>query len=208
MPPPEKPAGAGSSPLTRGKPHRRVPDRTRPGLIPAHAGKTRRDARTHAPHEAHPRSRGENRFVRDLRVHPCGSSPLTRGKPRADYRRLSGRGLIPAHAGKTGPPSSWAMLDEAHPRSRGENVLPRLPSALLAGSSPLTRGKRAACSSVRRARRLIPAHAGKTSKPGAAKSAAKAHPRSRGENAGAAMSASRTSGSSPLTRGKRAPFCV
>ena len=50
----------GSSPLTRGKQNpgaRKGPLR---GLIPAHAGKTRKYLRWNYPRAAHPRSRGEN----------------------------------------------------------------------------------------------------------------------------------------------------
>ncbi len=50
--------------------------------------------------------------------------------------------------------------------------------------------------------RLIPAHAGKTSRKNSVRRASRAHPRSRGENRPANASASRRSGSSPLTRGK------
>ena len=50
----------GSSPLTRGK-RDRLPDlRRKPGLIPAHAGKTRRPCGKTRGSRAHPRSRGEN----------------------------------------------------------------------------------------------------------------------------------------------------
>ena len=50
----------GSSPLTRGKPDRgRSPADLR-GLIPAHAGKTRRSMARRSTLWAHPRSRGEN----------------------------------------------------------------------------------------------------------------------------------------------------
>ena len=52
--------GVGSSPLTRGKPHPRMPHRTRRGLIPAHAGKTALWRRFKRRTGAHPRSRGEN----------------------------------------------------------------------------------------------------------------------------------------------------
>ena len=38
-------ANAGSSPLTRGKPGDIVDDQTSPGLIPAHAGKTKQVAK-------------------------------------------------------------------------------------------------------------------------------------------------------------------
>ena len=70
----------GSSPLTRGKPQGSA-GRVRPGrLIPAHAGKTiiRDFLSQFLP--AHPRSRGENAWVRCASLATCGSSPLTRGK--------------------------------------------------------------------------------------------------------------------------------
>ena len=49
---------------------------------------------------------------------------------------------------------------------------------------------------------LIPAHAGKTPLLTRSSRTARAHPRSRGENAIAAGQASASYGSSPLTRGK------
>ena len=59
-PAPLLPCCRGSSPLTRGKPHRRVSGRARPGLIPAHAGKTGSLPVAADASSAHPRSRGEN----------------------------------------------------------------------------------------------------------------------------------------------------
>ena len=80
-------------------------DATALGLIPAHAGKTDRPCRSGRKAPAHPRSRGENagRTV-DVLVAP-GSSPLTRGKHTAVASERPQLGLIPAHAGKTGPQS-------------------------------------------------------------------------------------------------------
>ena len=131
----------GSSPLTRGK--RWWPGRfgVLVGLIPAHAGKTRGEERTHTVGWAHPRSRGENRGRRRLHLRGRGSSPLTRGK------RVSGCScgalvrLIPAHAGKTGKAGYGRASLRAHPRSRGENCWRMIASYLQRGSSPLTRGK-------------------------------------------------------------------
>ena len=71
---------AGSSPLTRGKPRGAGLGRLRPGLIPAHAGKTLSCASSLMTHAAHPRSRGENSTADSVAYMPCGSSPLTRGK--------------------------------------------------------------------------------------------------------------------------------
>ena len=70
------------------------------------------------------------------------------------------------------------------------------------GSSPLTRGKRAPGRGCRHRRGLIPAHAGKTSGQGRARSRRRAHPRSRGENAELMDRYTVQRGSSPLTRGK------
>ena len=151
---------------------------------------------------AHPRSRGENFEIDDLLASTGGSSPLTRGKH--DRRRpdsAAGR-LIPAHAGKTWSPmarSAWRTAhprsrgenkrtdkgrfsEQAHPRSRGENGRFRRARAGRFGSSPLTRGKRPGRNHPPRVRRLIPAHAGKTGGCVHADGAARAHPRSRGEN--------------------------
>ena len=111
----------GSSPLTRGKPRCAASSRIKRGLIPAHAGKTRRRRRARRGRRAHPRSRGENDEWSPPGAPKSGSSPLTRGKrPRCRCGRRPRR-LIPAHAGKTGEwlPAVWAV--RAHPRSRGEN---------------------------------------------------------------------------------------
>ena len=132
-----------------------------------------------------------------------GSSPLTLGKPVPPPCTPSVDGLIPAHAGKTPSGSPYAASSPAHPRSRGENGFARLTAVGLSGSSPLTRGKRVHRREGRRTRRLIPAHAGKTTVGDGVHFAVPAHPRSRGENAAGIASVALTQGSSPLTRGKR-----
>ena len=133
-----------------------------------------------------------------------GSSPRRRGKPSTRRRRESQSRLIPAHAGKTRHRRGSQVLAPAHPRSRGENNRATPGGEAIAGSSPLTRGKRQS-DDVRRARgRLIPAHAGKTGARSPATAAATAHPRSRGENGLGESLLNHLQGSSPLTRGKRA----
>ena len=91
----------GSSPLTRGKPRIGHDGRNLEGLIPAHAGKTAKQAFEVEADGAHPRSRGENDRALSGKWQVKGSSPLTRGK--LQHRRVghNGGGLIPAHAGKT-----------------------------------------------------------------------------------------------------------
>ena len=192
----------GSSPLTRGK---RGPCGwpARPArLIPAHAGKTAKVNVSHFTYPAHPRSRGENLQALDTPERTWGSSPLTRGKPLEGLAGLLSGRLIPAHAGKTPAIAGDAPWLQAHPRSRGENVVVCLPPSDTAGSSPLTRGKH-----VRRIRPcllrgLIPAHAGKTMRPPCLIGRGAAHPRSRGENTRVMRAGWVSPGSSPLTRGK------
>ena len=91
----------------------------------------------------------------------------------------------------------------AHPRSRGENSATTAMIAFVGGSSPLTRGKQRKDDKDIPARRLIPAHAGKTEDGSRGFGCLAAHPRSRGENAVALRSGTTRRGSSPLTRGKR-----
>ena len=91
-------------------------------------------------------------------------------------------GLIPAHAGKTRCRIGSRTSRAAHPRSRGENRLWELMEISDQGSSPLTRGKLGEHRDASDPRRLIPAHAGKTSFVVSIGSCAEAHPRSRGEN--------------------------
>ena len=111
----------GSSPLTRGKLPSRRSIASQDGLIPAHAGKTTAGTSPSRWQRAHPRSRGENRRFRRSYVMGFGSSPLTRGKQRADEEWPNEGRLIPAHAGKTSPGRRSHHGSRAHPRSRGEN---------------------------------------------------------------------------------------
>ena len=173
---------AGSSPLTRGKRFPALVVGVSWGLIPAHAGKTRRWARPRRWSRAHPRSRGENRFSVSAGSTLAGSSPLTRGKPRKRGPCERQEGLIPAHAGKTASAARRCSGDWAHPRSRGENSGSCEPPQLPRGSSPLTRGKPIPKPSPKPTPGLIPAHAGKTRPCSSPPRTCRAHPRSRGEN--------------------------
>ena len=195
----------GSSPLTRGKLPGRAGDDSGPWLIPAHAGKTSSLITLPSKRGAHPRSRGENPPHADNFPNDSGSSPLTRGKQAFGEDCAGEVRLIPAHAGKTHKNYPHCEMSRAHPRSRRENTpAARLP-ATITGSSPLTRGKHARLARTPRPAGLIPAHAGKTAAHALAEIVARAHPRSRGENAASPGPNSSDPGSSPLTRGKPRP---
>ena len=137
-----------------------------------------------------------------MSVMAWGSSPLTRGKHVRPPKPPTAPRLIPAHAGKTVDSFPSIPGSEAHPRSRGENFKHGIEAPLDLGSSPLTRGKLHRTRSPPCVSGLIPAHAGKTAWGGARSGAARAHPRSRGENRQRVEGADATAGSSPLTRGK------
>ena len=111
--------------------------------------------------------------------------------------------LIPAHTGQTSTSLQSPGSREAHPRSRGENIVQFAEQAVNAGSSPLTRGKRVPRGARQGPLRLIPAHTGKTEIPARSDPYGRAHPRSRGENLTERELVVPTLGSSPLTRGKR-----
>ena len=194
----------GSSPLTRGKPSLAevLPQDAR--LIPAHAGKTACTPTASQRPSAHPRSRGENLLGGSCGHSFEGSSPLTRGKLRGRELKFIPKRLIPAHAGKTFYVYHCFPDRRAHPRSRGENRLRAVLNLLTDGSSPLTRGKPTVGVADGGTDRLIPAHAGKTQPVETVIWSRAAHPRSRGENGAVTVVVSFGSGSSPLTRGKRA----
>ena len=162
-----------------------------------------RRARMRSSMRAHPRSRGENHpWPRSCKP-AGGSSPLTRGKRILRLGSNHRRRLIPAHAGKTDTLALDGFGSRAHPRSRGENSKFQPAPAAGMGSSPLTRGKHAACVNRRVEHGLIPAHAGKTMMWVSGLGLGRAHPRSRGENSPASGPPSHRPGSSPLTRGKQ-----
>ena len=173
---------AGSSPRGRGKPWGVPFGVVFYRLIPAWAGKTA--------------------GVLARAVSVGGSSPRGRGKRKRLHRCLACSGLIPAWAGKTFPDYSEGHLRRAHPRVGGENVISPFAIASRKGSSPRGRGKRLFRILVSRARRLIPAWAGKTSFITIDTGMPWAHPRVGGENREGKVRSRVYIGSSPRGRGK------
>ena len=154
----------GSSPRMRGKQALPVRARQATGLIPAHAGKTMAGSDLAAWRRAHPRACGEN-FSCDARTCvQAGSSPRMRGKRFSVPVSINANGLIPAHAGKTRSAAQRANRCPAHPRACGENPEFGEPTNCHRGSSPRMRGKPPLGAFGGVAPRLIPAHAGKTSR--------------------------------------------
>jgi len=138
-----------SSLLTRGKLLRGRFQRVNARFIPAHAGKTGSATTACPPSRVHSSSRGENSTAATSLSRLLGSSPLTRGKRLHPVPRPPLPGLIPAHAGKTTAFPGASAARQAHPRSRGENEMFGVTFEAYPGSSPLTRGKRGECPTLR-----------------------------------------------------------
>ena len=173
--------GAGSSPLARGTPALRVALRHLDRFIPARAGNTRPRGNPDQSNAVHPRSRGG--------THSDGGIGAVQQR------------FIPARAGNTASRGSGRPSSAVHPRSRGEHPLPGGAGAAAVGSSPLARGTHAHGTIPAAPGRFIPARAGNTAPPQAARSAGTVHPRSRGEHWVWFPRMGLPSGSSPLARG-------
>ena len=197
----------GSSPRVRGKPRDVTIRAAQHRLIPARAGKTRRNSSALRTLRAHPRACGENYIHRVPVSEPVGSSPRVRGKLLVGRRCQRQIGLIPARAGKTcGRPRTIRTL-AAHPRACGENDPRCGRRGRGPGSSPRVRGKPHAGGDAGGDHGLIPARAGKTVRVGPTSTASAAHPRACGESIRLVFFNLRILGSSPRVRGKRWSRC-
>ena len=133
----------GSSPRMRGTQDRSVHNLADVGIIPAHAGNTRRGKCHRAVVRDHPRACGEHMPVGWKLAVSLGSSPRMRGTHWPDDIIMTREGIIPAHAGNT--------------------KVTAKASAFGTGSSPRMRGTRRGGPGRRRPAGIIPAHAGNTS---------------------------------------------
>ena len=110
-----------------------------------------------------------------------GSSPLARGTQDLDRLGYVADRFIPAYAG-----NSWRLryscgLVPVHPRLRGELFARKGDEIGYTGSSPLTRGTRAAHRIKNRFHRFIPAYAGNSAGKVLRRRSLTVHPRLRGE---------------------------
>ncbi len=112
--------------------------------------------------------------------------------------------LIPASAGNTLMDSIVQVHAVAHPRERGEHIVPRNVGLVLGGSSPRARGTLKRGISSMSTDRLIPASAGNTRCACCMQTRRPAHPRERGEHPGQDFPIPFSNGSSPRARGTQA----
>ena len=130
----------GSSPLARGTRHLPRSEDRDGRLIPARAGNTVPRPSPGGAFAAHPRSRGEHQLQIRSRRWRRGSSPLARGTLDPSPLSCCSTRLIPARAGNTHRTGPQNKVGPAHPRSRGEHLVPSVKPMGWSGSSPLARG--------------------------------------------------------------------
>ena len=172
-------------------------------IIPAHAGQTWGiDADTPMMAD-HPRTCGANDQRGRTSSAVNGSSPHMRGKRYVRSNGLRSSRIIPAHAGQTSRRASRTRRTPDHPRTCGANGVPSVVTVYASGSSPHMRGKPADKPPAVRQQRIIPAHAGQTSRASRARGADSDHPRTCGANVMNGSNFINSVGSSPHMRGKR-----
>ena len=191
----------GTSPRVRGKPGRLESERADGRYIPACAGEAGHATVSGESDKVHPRVCGGSRCAPQITHGERGTSPRVRGKHDQKIPGAVARGYIPACAGEAPRPTASRDRTEVHPRVCGGS---RYCDAMLArwkGTSPRVRGK--GVHGVL-GQGYIPACAGEAA---AARVTARTnwvHPRVCGGSLGASRSASRSWGTSPRVRGKRA----
>ena len=110
-------------------------------------------------------------------------------------------GIIPAHAGFTREGGRGGRSRRDHPRTRGVYHVGSQADELVGGSSPHTRGLLGRDVNYIEVCRIIPAHAGFTTRTRARGPHCRDHPRTRGVYTAPARPAAPQPGSSPHTRG-------
>ena len=151
----------------------------------------------------HPRTRGVYTTIPGTISTSAGSSPHTRGLRGSSHPRLVKTGIIPAHAGFTSELLGTLTVYRDHPRTRGVYYLGDGVECPAAGSSPHTRGLRSVKWGASHLRRIIPAHAGFTTRKLPSILTRWDHPRTRGVYRNSIWSNPLAVGSSPHTRGLR-----
>ncbi len=156
------PAWAGRSPRGRGRQSLRAGSSSDVGTIPARAGTTGQNFRSHRLRRDDPRAGGDDYFGGPRRIEQHGRSPRGRGRQSLNILRYLSRRTIPARAGTTVLPRSPASGREDDPRAGGDDQ--RTPHRGLArsGRSPRGRGRRLRQLRLGVQNRTIPARAGTT----------------------------------------------
>ena len=150
----------GSPPHTRGQgcQHGEVSSGHR--ITPAHAGTSGTGFAFGRVAEDHPRTRGDKKFLPLSAMRTIGSPPHTRGQVGLGAESVEGKRITPAHAGTRLFRSAVRLLQQDHPRTRGDKPQQTGTFKDRAGSPPHTRGQDRKTNRRCALRGITPAHAG------------------------------------------------
>ena len=171
-----------TSPHTRGKPKTATHRRSTSRNIPAYAGKAELIENRAEFVKKHPRIRGESLMFPLLAMVLLETSPHTRGKPPIASAQGNPIRNIPAYAGKARRSGLSKILEEKHPRIRGESQSISSLISMLSETSPHTRGKPTMPCKSTISCGNIPAYAGKARGLAPVAEKDRKHPRIRGES--------------------------
>ena len=158
-----------------------TPQRGRPRITPAWAGKSWRTQRDDGGGKDHPRVGGEKRFQRRYTPRQHGSPPRGRGKGSAAGAVVAHRRITPAWAGKRRRLNSSVSSTWDHPRVGGEKLAGMATGLPEEGSPPRGRGKVPYAAAEPMRARITPAWAGKRNAGGTDRGTGRDHPRVGGE---------------------------
>ena len=131
-----------------------------------------------------------------------GRSPRMRGKLCFSKEEIDRARSIPAYAGETGAPISYAHGPQVDPRVCGGNVSGCSLRKIRSGRSPRMRGKRQCAAHRTHVERSIPAYAGETASSTIRRWSFTVDPRVCGGNSRPMRRSSSSRGRSPRMRGK------
>ena len=132
---------------------------------------------------------------------PWGSPPLARGTDEAAEGGSKDAGITPACAGNSASIYAQILHARDHPRLRGEQLSSAFSFLVILGSPPLARGTGEPRRTYCRGSGITPACAGNSCIISVSATAARDHPRLRGEQKSSATKSSGSAGSPPLARG-------
>ena len=145
---------------------------------------------------------GEKRYTSKPSPPPAGSPPRVRGKVFYPMVKVGDERITPACAGKRKSGRNRSNRAWDHPRVCGEKLYPLSGREAARGSPPRVRGKVSAQNSLKSAKRITPACAGKSRLPPPAPRRCRDHPRVCGDKHRVYLDRMAERGSPPRVRGK------